>query len=264
MTEPGRTRDEGWRGRLGAGLESRGVRALIVALILVNAVDLGLGTVPELQARVGPLLFWFDEACILVFGVEIAARIVAYRGAFFRSGWNVFDLVVVGAALMPSEHFVSILMTLRLLWVLRLISTLPSLRQVVQGLIDALPGMASVTVLLVLLLYVAAVLGCDLFGTRFPDWFGTVGHAMYTMFQVLTLDGWSDAIARPVMAVYPFAWVYFVAFILLVTMAVLNLFVGVLVNSLSGPDRSGALVREIAALRKEVAELKDMMGGQGR
>jgi len=249
----------GPRAGLRAIVESAALRRLVVAAILANAVALGLETLPPAQAWAARWLFWLDEACIVLFALEIAGRIAVGGWRFFLGGWNLFDFAVVAVSLAPAEHFVSILMSLRLLWVLRLVSTVPSLRLVVQALLDAVPAMASVSTLLLLLLYVAAVMGCDLFGARFPQWFGSVGASMFTMFQVLTLDAWSDSIARPVMAALPWAWVYFVVFIVLVTMAVLNLFVGVLVNSLQSTTRPPSVAEDVAALRREVAELKEML-----
>ena len=166
---------------------------------------------------------------------------------------------------MPAEQFVSVLLMLRVVWLLRLVSTIPSMRLVVQALLDAVPGMTSVAGLLMLMIYMAAVVGCDLFGTRFPQWFGTLGASMYTLFQVLTLDAWSDSIARPIMEVYPWAWAYFVAFIVFVTMAVLNLFVGVVVNSIQAagrePERAAPerIAEELTALRRDLADLKALI-----
>ena len=146
---------------------------------------------------------------------------------------------------------------------------MPALRRVVGGLIAALPGMSSIVVLMAMLFYVAAVMATNLFGDAFPDWFGHLGASLYTLFQVMTLESWSMGIVRPVMEAYPYAWMFFVPFILLSTYAVLNLFIGVIVSAMqeeteatATADRqtlhedSALMLSEIRALREEVAALR--------
>jgi voltage-gated sodium channel len=108
----------------------------------------------------------------------------------------------------------------------------PSLRRVVEGFITALPGMGSVFLLMGIIFYIGAVMTTKLFGAEFPEWFGTIGRSGYSLFQIMTLESWSMGIVRPVMTVYPYAWAFFVPFILMTTFAVVNLLVGLIVNSM--------------------------------
>jgi voltage-gated sodium channel len=208
------------------------VSRLVIAVILINAVTLGLETVPAAMARAGGLILTIDAICLSIFVAELAARLFALGPRFFRSGWNVFDFVIVGISLLPATGGFSVLRALRILRVLRVVSAVPSLRRVVDGLGRALPGMGSVFLLILIIYYIAAVIATKLFGPSFPEWFGSLSVTAFTLFQIMTLEGWSGEIVRPIMAVYPYAWVFFVPFILITTFAVLNLIVGLIVNSM--------------------------------
>lgn len=220
------------RAALAEWVESPRVRHFILAVILINAIVLGLETSKAAMAAAGPLLVAIDRACLAVFVVEIGIKLWAFRGAFFRSGWNVFDFVIVAIALIPASGGLSVLRALRILRVLRVISIVPSLRRVVEGLIRALPGMGSVFLLMSLIFYVAAVMATKLFGADHDQLFGTIGRSAFTLFQVMTLEGWSDGVVRPVMETDPWAWTFFIPFILITTFAVVNLVVGLVVNSM--------------------------------
>jgi len=204
----------------------------IIAVILINAVTLGLETFPEVMSRAGGLILTIDRLCLAIFVVEISLRLYAQGLRFFRSGWNVFDFLIVGISLLPATGSFSVLRALRILRVLRVISVTPSLRRVVDGLGRALPGMGSVFLLIMIIYYIAAVMATKLFGASFPQWFGSLTATAFTLFQIMTLEGWSGEIVRPVMEVYPYAWTFFVPFILITTFAVLNLIVGLIVNSM--------------------------------
>ncbi|MEQ9260625.1 MAG: ion transporter, partial [Roseovarius sp.] len=151
---------------------------------------------------------------------------------FFRNGWNIFDFVIVGISLVPAAQGLSVLRAMRILRLLRVLSVTPSLRRVVEGLMNALPGMGSVFLLMGLIFYIGAVMATKLFGASFPEWFGTLGRSAYSLFQIMTLESWSMGIVRPVMETYPHAWAFFVPFILVTTFAVVNLVVGLIVNSM--------------------------------
>ncbi|WP_425098580.1 ion transporter [Tropicibacter sp. S64] len=221
-----------FRSRLGAVLDKPATRNTITAVILFNAVILGLETSDRVMAAAGPLILALDAACLAIFVVELAAKLAARGPAFFRSGWNIFDFVIVGIALVPAGQGLAVLRALRILRLLRLVSVAPTLRRVVEGFVTALPGMASVFLLMALIFYIASVMATKLFGDAFPDWFGSIFLSAYTLFQVMTLESWSMGIVRPVMEVYPYAWVFFVPFILMTTFAVVNLIVGLIVNSM--------------------------------
>ena len=221
-----------WRIRLGAWVESGWRHWLIVVLIVLNAITIGLETSPQVVMHIGTALSIFEVFVLTVFVVEILLKLAAYGPGFFRSGWNILDFFVVTIALIPSAGWLSILRSLRILRVLRLLSTVPRLRQLTESLISAIPSIGWITFMLVLVFYVFAVIGTELFGQRFPVWFGTIGESMYTLFQVMTLESWSMGIARPVMEAFPLAWAYFVPFILISAFTVLNLFIGVIVNTM--------------------------------
>ncbi len=220
------------RARTASLLESKTTGRIIIGVILFNAVILGLETSDEVMADAGALIYALDRACLAFFVVEILAKLFAYRFAFFRNGWNVFDLIIVGISLVPASAGLSVLRALRILRVLRLVSVAPSLRRVVEGFVTALPGMGSVFILMGIMFYIGAVMATKLFGDSFPEWFGDLGLSAYTLFQIMTLESWSMGIVRPVMEVYPYAWAFFVPFIMVTTFAVVNLLVGLIVNSM--------------------------------
>ena len=247
-------------------IESRRFEAVITTLIVINAVTLGLETSPAAVEAIGGLLVTIDRIILAVFVLELLARFVVYRVDFFRDPWRVFDLLVVGVALIPATGSLSVLRALRILRVLRLISIVPSLRRVVTGFITALPGMGSIILLLSLVFYVFAVMATKLYGQSFPDRFGDIGASLYTLFQIMTLEGWSDGVVRPVMEIYPTAWLFFIPFIVATSFTVLNLFIGVIVSAMEEEhdaaesaereDDQQELLREIRALRDEVRALK--------
>lgn len=217
---------------LAGWLERPRVGQAIIAVIVVNAILLGMETSDTLMARWGALIVVLDQLCLAIFVAELAAKLVAYGPRFFRSGWNIFDFVIVGISLVPGAQTLSVLRALRILRVLRVISVMPRLRRVVEGFITALPGMGSVFLLMGLVFYIGSVMATKLFAQSFPEWFGTLGRSAYSLFQIMTLESWSMGIVRPVMEVYPYAWAFFVPFIMVTTFAVVNLLVGLIVNSM--------------------------------
>lgn len=208
------------------------IRQFIIGVIIFNAILLGLETSPEVMGAAGTIILTLDWICLAIFVIEITLKLVAHGARFFRSGWNVFDFLIVGIALMPATHGLSVLRALRILRVLRVISAAPRLRRVVEGFVTALPGMGSVFLLMGIIFYIGAVMATKLFGASFPEWFGTLGASFYSLFQIMTLESWSMGIVRPVMDVYPYAWLFFVPFIMVTTFAVVNLLVGLIVNSM--------------------------------
>ncbi|SFR34744.1 ion transporter [Litoreibacter janthinus] len=220
------------RARTQAVLDRPLTRNFILGVILFNAIILGLETVQPVMDAAGPLVLGLDSICLAIFVLELGSKLFAQGGAFFRKGWNLFDFVIVGIALIPGSGAFSVLRALRVLRLLRVLSVAPSMRRVVEGLVTALPGMASVFLLMALLFYIGAVVSTKLFGAAFPEWFGNLGLSGYTLFQIMTLESWSMGIVRPVMEVYPYAWLFFLPFILVTTFAVVNLLVGLIVNSM--------------------------------
>jgi voltage-gated sodium channel len=245
-------------------VESAGVQRLIIALILANAVTLGLETFPSVVARSGDALHVLDRTLLAVFVLELALKLFGHGFRFFRSGWNLFDFAIIGIALLPSTGAFTVLRALRVLRVLRLVSAVPKMRFVVESLGRSLPGLGSIGFLLMIFFYVFAVMATKLFGAGFPHWFGGLATSMFSLFQIMTLEGWAD-IAREVMTQQPGAWIFFLVFILLATFTVLNLFIAVIVNAMQEPHtpiehRPVATSEDIARLRAEIAELRRTLG----
>lgn len=235
-------------------IESKPFEWAITALIIVNAIILGLETDKGIVSEHGSTLSSLDHILLLIFTVELLLRIYVYRNDFFKDGWSLFDTAIITIAWMPATGGLSVLRALRILRILRLISVVPSLRKVVSGLVRALPGMSSIIGLLLLLYYIFAVMGTNLFGEAFPEWFGSLPASAYTLFQVMTLESWSMGIVRPVMEVFPHAWLFFVIFIICTSFTVLNLFVGIIVSAMSAETDASA-----AAERKQLKEDQDLI-----
>ncbi|WP_299672399.1 ion transporter [uncultured Roseobacter sp.] len=228
------------RQKLDVWLDQTWVINTVMAVIIFNAVLLGMETSPTLMAQAGPLIVALDTACLGFFIAELLLKIFARGKRFFQNGWNLFDFAIVAAALVPGSQTMSVLRALRILRVLRVISVAPRLRRVVEGFVTALPGMASVFLLMAIIFYIGAVIATKLFATSFPEWFGSLPLSGYTLFQIMTLESWSMGIVRPVMEVYPYAWAFFVPFIMITTFAVVNLLVGLIVNSMQDAHQEEA------------------------
>ena len=266
-----------WRAHIESFMAHSFVQNALVVLIVLNAAILGLETNHELMAEWGEVLHWLDHAILWVFIAEIIVLIAARGWGYFKDSWCVFDFIVVGIALIPASGSLSVLRALRVLRVLRLINKVESMRKVVGGLLSSLPGLGSVFGLILIIFYVAAVIATDLFREEFPDWFGNLGASAYTLFQVMTLEGWSQDIARPVMEHYPHAWIFFVLFILIATFIIFNLFIAVIVDSITADKEKEQMnqnqfdtieqevlavraeIQEILALRQEIKELRELL-----
>ncbi len=269
---PETTKSDDLRARVQASLESRWFTVALTTVIALNAVTLGLETWPAAMDRFGAYLYAFDRVALWIYTIELSVKLWAYRSRFFKSGWNIFDFIIVAIAWMPTAGPLSVLRAMRILRVLRLISVVPQMRTVIGALFSALPGMGSIVAVLLLVFYIAAVMTTKLFGDAFPQWFGTVGESMYSLFQIMTLESWSMGIVRPVMDEYPMAWAFFVPFVVVTSFAVLNLFIALIVNSMQtihAKDRETVkeledathsehegLHVELRALREEVASLR--------
>ncbi len=265
----------GLRARIAKLVEAERFQNFIIAVIVINAVILGLETSPTAMRHAGPLLIALDQLALTIFVIEIGLKLVAFRLGFFRDGWNIFDFTIVAIALVPATEGFAVLRALRILRVMRLISVVPAMRKVVGALVSAIPPMGTVVALLGLVYYVFAVMATKLFGATFPDFFGTIGASLYSLFQIMTLESWSMGIVRPVMDEYPHAWAFFVPFILVTSFAVLNLFVAIIVNSMQSAheienkeaaqrreDEILALSDEVRAMRQELQTLSTTLNGQ--
>jgi voltage-gated sodium channel len=221
-----------WRNRLIQFVEGPAVEKFIIFLIVLNAVTLGLETSATATAKAGGLIAILDRTILSIFVVEIALRITGRGWRFFKDPWSLFDFSVVAIALVPAGADYAVLRALRVLRVLRLLSMVPQMRRVIAALLAAIPGLSSIILVLVLVFYVFAVMATNLFAAEYPQWFGTIGRSMYTLFQVMTLESWSMGIVRPLMQTHPYAWAFFIPFILVATFTMLNLFIAIIVNAM--------------------------------
>lgn len=240
---------------------------VVIGLILLNAVTLGLETSDSLMATPwGDALQVVDTVLLWLFTIELGLRIFAHRLEFFRDPWGIFDFLVVGIAWAPATGPLSVLRALRILRVLRLMSVVPSLRNVVEAMLKALPGMGSILLLMLLIFYVFGVMASKLYGDDMPEAFGSLGASLFTLFQLMTLDDWAN-IVKPAMDVHPWSLLFFMPFIVLSTFVVLNLFIGVIVESIQtlrearveahAVSDHEAVMIELRALRTEIAALRE-------
>lgn len=260
----------------------------VTALIIANAIVLGVLTYADtLPPGLVTVLTVFDTAVTIAFAVEIGLKLIVYRLQFFRLGWNWFDFIVVGISLIPGGSVFSVLRALRVLRVLRLLHVVPTMRRITEALLSALPGMGAILAILSLIFYVSTVMATYLFsGSQNSDYFSDLGASALAMFEVLTMEGWND-IMRDLLDEYPWAWAFFVPFILFTVWAILNLFTAVIVDALQDGARASLIEQEekieaelhaqeeyevvrhrelmalITQLRTEVQELKAMKGGAG-
>ena len=259
-----------------AFIESPRFQNFIIALILINAVLLGFETSASIMNKWGVFILALDKMILTLFVVEIVLRLYVCRLKFWRDPWSVFDFVVVAIALIPASGPFAVLRALRVLRVLRLLTMVPSMRRVVGALLSAIPGLGSIAVMLLIFYYVFAVIATNLFGDSYPEWFGGLGNSFYTLFQIMTLESWSMGIVRPIMETYPYAWMFFVPFIMVATFTMLNLFIAIIVSAMQSysSEEHKETVRalektqenieldlhdEMQSLRLELRELKKLI-----
>ncbi|MCW5693743.1 MAG: ion transporter [Pseudolabrys sp.] len=271
-----------WRARLRALVEANWFQSFIIVVIAINAIGLGLETFPSVNTQIGPFLGLIDTVALIIFVLEISLKLLAYRLGYFRDPWNVFDFVIVAIAVLPMSGGLSVMRALRILRAVRIISVVPRMRRVVEGLLNAIPSLGAVIALLAIVFYICAVMATKLFGSEFDALFGSLPKSLFTLFQLMTLEDWPGGIVRPIMEVYPYAWLFFIPFILTVTFAVLNLFIAIIVNSMEEAAKDDTemlhkdaetlhaeaqqqthqhetLVQEIRSLREEIAALRGLV-----
>ena len=248
-------------------VESRWFQNFIINIILINGAVLGIQTIEGLTPSSMLILDMVDKICLTIFVVELSMKLIIYRTSFFKRGWNIFDLIIVGISLIPASGQLSILRALRILRLLRLITTVDSIRRVVSGMLIAIPGVGSVGALLLIFFYIGAVISTTLFGDLFPQWFGNLGRSMYSLFQIMTLESWSMGIVRPVMEAFPYAWIFFIPFIMVTTFMVLNLFIGIIVDAIAtvkeqdnvDEQQQFSSKQDIDQLRQDIAVLQNQL-----
>jgi voltage-gated sodium channel len=258
--------------------DSRVFQNVVLGVIVLTAVIIGIETSETLMERYGAVFHLIDVVVQAVFIFEITVRLLAYwprPQAFFRDGWNVFDFAVVAASLLPQAGtFAMVARLARLLRVTRLVSVFPELRLIISTMLRSIPSMGHVIMLLSLLLYVYGILGFYLFGEADPEHWGTLGAALLTLFQMLTLEGWVE-VQDKVLGTYPWAWVYFGSFVFVAVFVVVNLFIAVVINNLEAAkveeqadaDRGSphhALLAAIEDVRQRLGELERQLRDPAR
>src|SRR5210317_663129 len=251
-------------------LESRIFISFITAVIIINAFTLGLETSANITSKYGLILSLVDKIALTIFTLELIGKLLVYRFNFFKDGWNVFDFIIVVVSLIPASGPFSVLRAFRIFRTLRLLSIVPSMRRIIQAIFISIPGILSVGTIIILIFYISSVLTTNFFGNSFYEWFGTIGSSMYTLFQIMTLESWSMGIVRPVMKEYPLAWLFFVPFILVTTFAILNLFIGIIVDAMqqiSGDDKGDDLIekdmnKKMKSIENQLKEIKNLLNKQ--
>ncbi|MEH6408993.1 MAG: ion transporter [Hyphomonas sp.] len=267
-------------------------RNFITILIVINAAVLGILTYhASLPPGLVRALEVFDVAVTWLFATEILLKLVVYRFQFFRSGWNWFDFVVIGVAMIPGSSAFSVLRAMRVLRVLRLLHIVPVMKRITEALMKALPGMGAIFAVLALVTYVGAVMATNLFGdTSDPDvelLFGDLPKSAYSLFQVMTMDGWRFEVVQKVIDDgNPYAWIFFIIFIFIASFAILNLFIALVVDALASEQKAlleegleeieeeiegeledahaqrSEILKTMNAMRAEIAELKQLVSAR--
>lgn len=261
-------------------LEHHRVQRFIITLIVINAVTIGFETNHKLMAQNGELFNQFDFAILVIFILEIVLKIYAYGFRFFLNAWNVFDFLIVAIAAMPAAGVFSVFRTLRILRTLRLLKNVPKLRIIIESLIKAIPSIGWIILLLAIIFYIFAVVGTNIYGDVFPQWFGTMGESIFTLFQIMTLESWSSGIARPILEEMPYAWVFFVPFILIATYTTLNIFIAIVVNTMNElhmaeikdeeeklkaieEEKHRYLLKQLAAMQSKLEQIESKLDAKG-
>lgn len=261
-----------WWQRCQAFINLNLVNKFIIGVIIINSITLGMETSAFLRLHIGNWLYIIDRGALWIFTIEIILKIIFNPKSYLKQGWSWFDIILVSLSFYPVTGAMSALRSLRILRVLLLISFLPKLRIIVQSLILSLPSIGWISLLLILVFYVFAVIATTLFGSSFESWFGTLGDSFFTLFQIMTLESWAMGIVRPICEVYPYAWLFFIPFVLISAFVILNVFIAVIVNGMGEARRiqekkeyllaTGAIggyesiIREIAKIRESLENIE--------
>jgi len=258
-------------------VDSGQFQGFIFAIIVLNAIVLGLETYGSITERFGDTLYLLNEIFLGIFIVEVLLRISSYGlkpWNYFRNGWNVFDFVVVFAVFIPGvRENATLLRLVRLLRVVRVVSVLPDLRVLISGMGRALPPIASMAAMAVLLIFIYGMVGWKIFGEAIPERWGDIGSAMLTLFTVLTLEGWNEILFAG-QEVTRWSWVFFVSFVLIASFLLINILIAIIINSveeardaeraeeledrLEEAERSGA---RVDPLGEAVSRIYDLRAG---
>lgn len=248
-------------------IESALFRHFVTVLIIINAIILGILTYDEaLSENTVRWLSVIDQGITYVFAVEIFLKLCLYRFMFFKSGWNWFDFLVVGVSLIPNGSALSVIRAMRVLRILRLLHIVPMMRRITEALLKALPGMGAIMAVLALVTYVGAVMATNMYGdSQSPEvaqLFGSLPKSAYSLFQVMTMDGWRFEVVQKVIDDgNPYAWVFFLLFIFIASFAILNLFIALIVDALSS-EQKAMLEEEFEDLEDEIESINVNVEGE--
>ncbi len=242
--------------RIGNFITNPRIQKFILGLIIFNAITMGLETFPAVEQRFGGVIGFIDDVILAIFTLELALKLIAFDVRFFKSGWNIFDFIVVGICYLPVGEVFSVLRSLRVLRVFRLVSGIPRLRVIVEAMLHSLPSLGWIIMFAVILLYVFGIIGHQLFGANNPELFGSLGASMYTMFEVMTVEGWNGT-AREVGQTFEYFYLFFIPFLLVGSYTVLNMVVGVIVNSVESvqSEEQSAIEEEAREEAKKMNQL---------
>mgnify|MGYP001718502727 FL=1 len=218
-------------GVLEKALHWKHTQRIITFVIILNAAVLGILTDRTLSVEEISLLEMIDKACLVIFTVELIAKLLVYRRSFWSESWNIFDFVIVLSSIIFISSSVSVIRAFRIFRLLKALAEFPELQILVSSMLKAIPSMSWALLLLFIIFYIFGVFGSTMYGDTFPELFGDIGGSMFTLFQVMTFESWATAVARPIMEIYDYAWIYFLIFILLTAITLLNVMVGIVVEA---------------------------------
>lgn len=231
-------------GRLARLVDSDAFNLAIAGVIVINAIVLGLETFPSVMASYADQLILANDICYGVFVVELVLRFASYGRRpqdFFKSGWNVFDLIIIGGVWIPGvRENATLLRILRLARIARLLRFLPDARVLIATVVRSIPPLASIVVLTFLILFIYGMVGWALFGEALPESWGTITRAMLTLFILLTLENFPTYLEEA-LAVTPWATLYFVSYVLVAAFVIFNLLIGIIISSMESAREREAL-----------------------
>lgn len=241
-------------GRYNEPKNTRPFHIFIILVIITNSIILGIESIfVDFKLEIFSIL---NTIFLYIFVIEMFIKFFAWRSDFFKDIWNIFDLIIILICLIPVPTL-SIFRALRVLRIFRLLSSFNKTRRIITALLGSLPSMFSVISILILFFYIYAIICTNLFGESFPRYFGNLANSLFSLFQIMTLESWSESIVRPVMEIYPYAGAIFVSFIFLTSYCVLNLVVGIIVTTMQEEAVDDDSCLKYSNIVKELEEIKD-------
>ncbi len=215
---------------------SKVFNGIVISVIVASAIFAGVSSY-DISPQYNAYLDLFDYAITLFFVIEIMIRMISERSLikFFKDGWNIFDFLIVTISLIPINNVESIFVArlLRIIRVLRIITVVPAFRHIIDSLMKSIPRVGFIALLMFIFMYVWGAIGTMFFSSVDPDNWGNIGLALITLVQVATYDDWA-AIMGQITEVYPYAWIFFVSFIIINAVILLNMVIGVIVDVMTG------------------------------